>query len=85
MAKRKYKSPFLMDLTPGGDTTIDIGGSQGSSGYDSMFTFSGIDDDILSMIDANCDDIDLAEMDTDGDYVITLAEFEAWYDANQPW
>jgi len=85
MAKRKYKSPLLMDLTPGGDTTIDIGGSQGSSGYDSMFSFSGISDDILLEIELYCDDIDLAEMDTDGDYVITLAEFQAWYNANQPW
>jgi hypothetical protein len=84
MAKRKYKSPFLMDLTPGGDTTIDIGGSQGSSGYDSMFTLN-VSEDVLDLIEANCDDIDLAEMDTNGDYIITQEEFDAWYAANQPW
>ena len=84
MAKRKYKSPFLMDLTPGGDTTIDIGGSQGSSGYDSMFTLN-VSEDVLPLIEANCDDIDLAEMDTNGDYIITQEEFDTWYAANMPW
>lgn len=86
MAKRKYLSPVLLSgLNPESDPTIVIGGSQGSSGYVSPYTFDGIDDDTREMIDANCDDFDLQAMDTDGDYVITLAEFTAWYDENQPW
>lgn len=84
MAKKKYTSVW-MELEPGDDPVIVIGGSQGTSGYDSPYTFSGIDQSTLDMIELNCDDFDLKDMDTNGDYVITLAEFDAWYAANQPW
>ncbi len=84
MAKKKYTSVW-MELEPGDDPVIVIGGSQGTSGYDSPYTFSGIDQDTLDLIELNCDDFDLKDMDTNGDYVITLAEFDAWYEANEPW
>ena len=74
-----------MTLTPSDDPIIPIGPSQGSSGYDSPYTFSGIDADTIALIELNCDDFDLADMDVDGDYEITLAEFTAWYEANEPW
>ena len=76
-----------MGLEPGDDPTIVIGGSQGTSGYDSPYTFSGIDQSILDLIELNCDDFDLQDMDTNHDYVITQAEFQAWFDAHQdkPW
>ncbi len=83
--KRKYNSPLLMTLTPGEGPIIPIGPSQGTSGEVSQFSFSGIDDDTLDLIYLNCDDIDLADMDTNDDFVITLAEFEAWYEENLPW
>lgn len=86
MAKKAYVSPVLLSgLTPGDDPSIVIGGSQGTSGYDSMWTFEGIDEDIIALIDLNCDDFDLQDMDTDGNYIITLDEFNAWFEANQPW
>ena len=85
MAKRRYSSPILMELTPGDDPTIVIGGSQQTHGEDSMWSFSGIDEGTISLIELNCDDFDLQDMDDDGDYVITAAEFQAWYDANEPW
>lgn len=85
MVKRRYTSPMMLTITPGEDPTIVIGGSQGSSGYDSQYTFSGIDPDTLELIAANCDDFDLQEMDENGDYVITLAEYEAWYADNGWW
>lgn len=83
MAKKKYTTVW-MELEPEDDPVIVIGRSQGTSGYDSMFSFDGISDEDLTMIEANCDDIDLADMDTDGNYVITLAEFKAWL-AEHPW
>ncbi len=42
-------------------------------------------EDIIAMIEANCDDTDLKDMDTTGDYIISLAEYEAWYEANGWW
>lgn len=85
MAKKQYISPVLASLTPDPDPEIPFGGSQGTSGEDSPYSFSGISDDILDLIYANCDDTDYAEMDTSGDFVITLDEYEAWYNANEPW
>ena len=83
MAKKRYTSAW-MDLDPE-DPTIIIGPSQGTSGYDSPYSFEGIDEDTMAMIELNCDDFDFKDMDTDGNYVITLAEFEAWFDATEPW
>lgn len=85
MAKKTYIRPFLNELEPGEDPIIVHGGSQGTSGYDSQWKFSGIDEDTLALIEANCDDYDLQDMDTNDDYVITLAEYEAWYEQNGWW
>lgn len=84
MAKKEYTSVW-MELDPEDDPVIVIGGSQGTSGYDSPYTFDGIPDDILALIELNCDDYDLQDMDANHDYTITLAEFQAWFDANEPW
>ena len=84
MATKKYISPVLT-LTPGEDPDIEFGYSQGTSGYDSMWTFEGISDEDLDMIDLNCDDIDLQEMDTNKDYIITADEFDAWLTARGGW
>ena len=85
MAKNKYIRPVLLDITPGEDPTIDFGGSQGASGDIDQFTFDGIDEDTLDIILANCDDTDLAEMDTDGNLIITLEEYNAWYPDHGWW
>lgn len=85
MAKKQYISPVLASLTPDPDPEIPFGGSQGTSGEDSPYSFSGISDDILDLIYANCDDIDLADMDANGDLEITYDEYLAWYQKNQPW
>ncbi len=85
MAKRVYYRPTILPVEETDDPTIVIGGSSGTSGYDSQWSFSGIDQDTLDLIELNCDDTDLAEMDANGDLEITLAEFQAWYDANKPW
>ena len=87
MAKKTYKSPifFSGELPVGEDPILPITDSQGTSGYDSQWTFSGIDQATLNLIELNCDDFDLKAMDTDGDYIITQAEFQVWYDAHQPW
>ncbi len=85
MAKAKYSSPVFAELTPGEDPVIDFGISQGTSGYDSMWTFEGISQEDLDMIDLNCDDFDLQDMDTDGNYIITAGEFEDWLSARGGW
>ena len=84
MAAKKYISPVLT-LTPGEDPDIEFGYSQGTSGFDSMWSFDGISDDDLEMIEANCDDLDLQDMDADEDYVITAEEFGAWLTARGGW
>ena len=82
---------LLTGISGGGSSTIIIAGSQGTSGYDSQFTiaedtFVGEDAQaMLAMMYANCDDIDFETMDTDHNYTITYGEFQAWYDATQPW
>ena len=53
MAKKQYISPVLASLTPDPDPEIPFGGSQGTSGEDSPYSFSGIDDDTLDLIYAN--------------------------------
>lgn len=86
MAKRRYQSPILMILEPGDDPIIDFGGSQGTSGEDSVFTWDpGIDPYDYNMFWLSYDETDLAAIDTDGDLFISKAEFDAWYDAEQPW
>ena len=85
MAKKAYSSPLVIYLQEDEDPTIIVPVSQGSSGYDSTYTFEGIDQDILDLIELNCDDFDLQAMDTDGNFKITLVEFQTWFDENQPW
>ena len=86
MAKKVYVSPVLLGLTPGEDPNIGFGASQGTSGYDSPYSFSGIQQEDLNMIALNCDDLDLQDMDTSpADFVITAEEFEAWLEARGGW
>ncbi|MBR2669818.1 MAG: hypothetical protein IKE36_08520 [Solobacterium sp.] len=87
MAKKAYSSPIFFGITPGDDPGIVLPPSQGTSGYDSPYTFEGIDETTLDLIDLWCDDIDLKDMDTNGNYVITAAEFQAWWDSQEkkPW
>lgn len=85
MAKKRYSSPVLMELTPGDDPGISFGGSQGTSGYDSMWSFDGISQADLDMIELNCDDLDLQDMDANGNGIITDAEFQAWLEERGGW
>ena len=71
MSKRKYRNPILM-LDDGGDETIHFGGSQGTSGYDSIFKFE--DDDLEALI-GDWSDEELAALDTDGNQIITWDEY----------
>ena len=85
MAKKMYSSPILM-LEVEDESTISFGGSQGTSGYDSMWTFGeDISEDDLGMIELNCDDLDLQDMDADKNFTITNAELQAWLDARGGW
>ncbi len=79
MVRKLYRGPIIRELDDGGQGEIIIGPSQGTSGFDSRWSFSGIDQDTLDMIELWCDDFDLQDMDTSGDYVITKAEFDAWW------
>lgn len=86
MTKRRYQSPVLRSLTPDDDDPIiDFGGSQGTSGYDTPYTFDGISEDDLVLIGLNCDDLDLLDMDVDGNYIITNDEFQDWLDNRGGW
>ncbi len=85
MAKIKYNAPIWKELDTEDDPSIEFGVSQGTSGYDSMWSFSGISEEDLSLIELNCDDLDLQDMDTDGDYVITSDEFDIWLTNRGGW
>lgn len=87
MAKKTYMSPALLPgRLSGANPIIDIGESQGTSGYESPYTFEeGFPQDIQDLIELNADDFDLQDMDTSGDFVISFSEWEAWLDANHPW
>ena len=86
MAKRRYTSPIL-NLDPGTDPIIiPIGGSQGTSGDDPQFTWDPqISQDDIDLFWATYDETDLAAIDTDHDLYISKDEFDAWYNAVQPW
>lgn len=86
MAKRTYSSPKFFGLEVGDDPVIVQPPSQTTSGYDA-YVFEEIDEAVLTMIDANCDDYDLQDMDANGNHVITLAEFQAWWESQEekPW
>ena len=86
MGKKIYVSP-LMTLTPDDDPTISFGGSQGTIGTDSVFTWdSSIDPADIDLFWANYDDTDLQEIDggENGDKFISYAEFYAWWEDNNP-
>lgn len=77
MTKRKYGSPVLFEnggLTPDEDPTISFGASQGTSGYDSIFTFDQevLDDDLFGLYS----DEEFADMDTNGDGHISWDEYQ---------
>ena len=74
MVKKRYKSPILMELETEEDPAISFGGSQGTSGYDSQWTWDSSLDDLIGMYD----DTDLAAMDKDHDYFISIEEFDSY-------
>ena len=90
MARKKYMKPLLLDggfdpLTDSGDPVIIIGASQGSEGHDSQFTWGeGISaEDIQSFKDLfGEDELILADIDADGDCLITAEEFYDWWANN---
>ena len=84
MANKKYISPVLT-LTPDDDPEIDFTYSTGTSGDISMWSFDGVSQDDIDLIELNCDDLDLQDMDADGDKVITAEEFGAWLTARGGW
>jgi len=85
MAKKKYTTVW-MDLDPEDDPIIPVNPSQGTSGDESQFTWDpAIESSDIEMFWASYDETDLAGIDSDGDLYISLAEFEAWYNAEQPW
>lgn len=86
MAKNKYIRPILMDITPVEDPTIEFGGSQGTSGEDSMFTWdSAIDPDDIDMFWLSYDETDLVGIDVNGDLYISATEFYDWLDSIGGW
>ena len=89
MVKRVYYRPTILPLEPSDDPGIVHGGSQGTSGNESPYTFDGIDQDTVDLIELWCDDYDLQDMDANGNYVITLDEFNTWWnslpDDKKPW
>ena len=90
MTRKKYMKPLLLDggfdsLTDSGDPVIIIGGSQGSEGHDSQFTWGeGISADDIELFEElfGRDEIILTEIDTDKDFLISQEEFYAWWDVN---
>ena len=86
MAKKKYLSPVLLDLTPGDDPVIPVGTSQGTSGDDPVYSWDPeIDDNDIDMFWLSYDETDLPGIDTDGDLVISKDEFDAWLDSIGGW
>lgn len=89
LAKRVYKAPALMSgngLVDEGDVVIVHGPSQGTTGEDPIYTWDpAIDPNDIDMFWLSYDDTDLAGMDSDGNLFISKAEFDAWYNAEQPW
>jgi hypothetical protein len=75
----------MLMLEPGVDPGVSFGGSQGTSGYDPMWSFVGISQEDLDMIELNCDDLDLQDMDANSNYEITNEEFQAWLEARGGW
>lgn len=82
--KKSYISPVLMSLNPGEGDVISFGGSQDTMGDISMFDISALDVETQDNIREYCGYLDLQDMDTSGDLVISQAEFDAWY-AENPW
>lgn len=74
MVKKRYKSPILMELETEADPTISFGASQGTSGYDSIFSFE--DEDLEGLL-GDWSDEELAALDTDDNGIITWDEYGA--------
>lgn len=84
MSKKRYKTPLLMEIeVPAEDPTYNHGASQNITGEDPIYTFRGIDPDIVITIKDNLGDEDFQDMDTSGDLVIDLSEWEAWLADNE--
>lgn len=74
--KKKYVSPILM-MTEGHD--ISYGNSQGTQSGDSNYTWQ-ISEDDQKLFWVSYDETDLPDMDTNGDFIITQDEFDAFMD-----
>ena len=61
-----------MTLETEEDPNISFGGSQGSNGFDSMFSFE--DEDLEALI-GDWSDEELAALDINGDQIITWDEY----------
>lgn len=87
MAKKLYESPILgLGLGEDEDPNINFGVSQGTSGEDPRFNWDPeIDPNDIDMFWNTYDETDLEIIDTDDDFFISKAEFDAWYASEQPW
>ena len=86
MTKKKYYTPIWMEGKISREVTF--GESQGTNGYESPFHLADdIEEPLRILIEANASDEELAEMDNNPkNLIITKAEFDAWYEANdRPW
>ena len=63
-----------MELETEADPTISFGASQGTSGYDSIFSFE--DEDLEGLL-GDWSDEELAALDTDDNGIITWDEYGA--------
>ena len=84
MAKKAYSSPRFFGLEEREDPHINLPPSQSTSGEDPIYTLDeGIGEYFdLDMIELWCGDDDFVEMDNNRDYVISLAEFQAWWNSH---
>lgn len=84
MAKKKYSTPLWVDDQ--GDVVIEFGGSQGTIGEDSQFTWDpAIDPNDINMFWLSYDETDLAFIDGNDDLYISKDEFDTWYNTEKPW
>ena len=87
MAKRVYYRPTILPVEESDDPTIVIGGSQGTSGDDSQFTWDPtIDKDDIDLFWLSFDETELAsDIDVNPkDQYISYAEFYSWWNEHRP-
>ncbi len=85
MVKKTYYKPMILPLEPGDDPGIILPPSQGTSGEDPQYTWDPeIDPDYYDLFWLSYDETDLPGIDTNGDQYISLAEFQAWMEAEDP-